>query len=168
MTDTGGARGKRARWTWFVHARHPEVGCASPDIVRHLALVNSEDTPTALLPGRQKLGKGPGGTVSLRMNDETGRRFGRWPWLGEHGHLEKARGRTKCSEGTLGAEIDNRDNLHLNAGSRPRPRAARNLAAQPRASGGGDAVSKGSVFCASSPRHSGPGVTGLCFCQRPY
>ena len=29
------------------------------------------------------------------MNDKTGRRFGRWPWLGEHEHLEKARGRTK-------------------------------------------------------------------------
>ena len=59
VTDTGGARGKRVRWTWFVHARHPEVGCASPDIVRHLALVNSEDKPTALLPGRQKLDKYP-------------------------------------------------------------------------------------------------------------
>ena len=95
------------------------------------------------------------------MNDKTGRRFGRWPWLGEHGHLEKARGRTKYNGRSVNQLQD-----PLEGGPRLSAAVTRNLAAQPRASGGGDAVSKGSVFCASSPRHSGPGVTGLCFCQR--
>ena len=61
--------------------------------------------------------------------------------MGEHEHLEKARGRAKYNGRSVNQLQD-----PLEGGPRLSAAATRNLAAQPRASGGGDAVSKGSVL----------------------
>ena len=124
VADTGGAREKRVRWTWFVHARHPEVGCASPDIVRQPALVNPPATPTALLPRETEAG-----TVQARPRSSLKHKWTRQggcgigcrdhPLLGtaNTSDLKNARGCAKCSRDLSQQRISDRE-------CGPRPSAA--------------------------------------------